>query len=87
MSEKVLKQKIERLVNQIQSGNFGLVIRESKILLKKIPNNTFLCNMIGTCYQHLNDLETAKKYFKYILHIDKKNTAALNHLGNVYKNL
>ena len=87
MSEKVLKQKIERLVNQIQSGNFGLVIRESKILLKKIPNNTFLCNMIGTCYQHLNDLETAKKYFKYILQIDNKNTAALNNLGNVYKNL
>ena len=43
--------------------------------------------MIGTCYQHLNDLETAKKYFKYILQIDKKNTAALNNLGNVYKNL
>ena len=87
MSEKNLKQKIERLVNHIQSGNFGFVIRESKILLKKIPNNTYLYNMIGTCYQHLNDLETAKKYFKYILQIDKKNTAALNNLGNVYKNL
>ena len=87
MSEKNLKQKIERLVNHIQSGNFAFVIRESKILLKKIPNNTFLYNMIGTCYQHLNDLETAKKYFKYILQIDKKNTAALNNLGNVYKNL
>jgi tetratricopeptide (TPR) repeat protein len=87
MSEKNLKQKIERLVNHVQSGNFAFVIRESKILLKKIPNNTFLYNMIGTCYQHLNDLETAKKYFKYILQIDKKNTAALNNLGNVYKNL
>ena len=87
MSEKNLKQKIERLVNHIKSGNFAFVIRESKILLKKIPNNTFLYNMIGTCYQHLNDLETAKKYFKYILQIDKKNTAALNNLGNVYKNL
>ena len=52
MSEKILKQKIERLVNHMQSGNFGFVIRESKILLKKIPNNTFLYNMIGTCYQH-----------------------------------
>ena len=87
MSEKNLKQKIERLVNQIQSGNFAFVIRESKILLKKIPNNTFLYNMIGTCYQHLNDLEMAKQCFKYILQIDKRNTAALNNLGNVYKNL
>ena len=87
MSEKNLKQKIERLVNYLQSGNYGFVIRESKILLKKIPNNTFLYNMIGTCYQHLNDLETAKRYFTYILQIDNKNTAALNNLGNVYKNL
>jgi tetratricopeptide (TPR) repeat protein len=87
MSEKNLKQKIERLVNFLQSGNYGFVIRESKILLKKIPNNTFLYNMIGTCYQHLNDLETAKRYFTYILQIDNKNTAALNNLGNVYKNL
>ena len=87
MSEKNLKLKIERLVNHLQSGNYGLVIRESKILLKKIPNNTYLYNMIGTCYQHLNDLETAKKYFIHILHIDNKNTAALNNLGNVYKNL
>tara|TARA_B110000027_G_scaffold129064_1_gene150189 strand:+ start:3223 stop:4782 length:1560 start_codon:yes stop_codon:yes gene_type:complete len=86
MSEKNLKQKIERLVNHIQWGNYGFVIRESKILLKKIPNNTFLYNMIGTCYQHLNDLETAKKYFTYILQIDNRNTAALNNLGNVYKN-
>ena len=86
MSEKILK-KIEKLVNQVQAGNYGFVIRESKVLLKKIPNNTFLYNMIGTCYQNLNDLETAKKYFTYILQIDNKNTAALNNLGNVYKNL
>jgi Tfp pilus assembly protein PilF len=87
MPETNLKQKIERLVNHLQSGNYAFVIRESKILLKKIPNNTFLYNMIGTCYQYLNDLETAKKYFTFILQIDPKNTAALNNLGNVYKNL
>ena len=63
MIQKSLKQKTDKLINHFQAGNYNLVLRESKLLLKKLPGNPFLYNLIGSCYQNLNDLQTAKITF------------------------
>ena len=87
MLENVFKKKTEKLVKQFNQGNYLLVIRESKLLLRKASKNLFLLNLIGSCFQNLNDLSKAKKYFEDILIIDNKNISALNNIANVYKNL
>ena len=84
---QILKKKIEKLVSQFEVGNYSLVIREGKLLLKKLPENPFLYNLIGLSHQNLNDLESAEKFFVHVIKIDNKHTAALNNLGNVYKDL
>ena len=39
---EALKTKIQKLVNQFNYGNYKLVIQEVNILLRKLPNNSFL---------------------------------------------
>ena len=86
-NQKILKEKIARLVNHYNTGNYAYVIRESNLLLKKIPNNTFVCNLLGSCFQNLGELESAKKIFRNILIKNPKNLAAMNNLANTHKNL
>ena len=87
MLQEIFKQKVEKLINHFNKRNYPLVIRESKLLLQKLPNNAFLLNLIGSCYQKSSDLRLAKKIFEEILQVDNKNTAAFNNLGNVHKDL
>ena len=87
MDTDLIKKKIEKLVNHYQVGNFSHVIKESEILLKKLHNNTFLINLIGSSYQGLGNFQMAIKAFSFIINQDKQNIAAYNNLGNVYKTL
>ena len=82
-----LKNKIQKLVNQYNFGNYKLVIQEVNILLKKLPNNSFLLNLLGSCYQKLGDFDTAIKNFLQVLSTEQKNLAAMNNLANAYKDL
>ena len=82
-----LKNKIQKLVNQYNFGNYKLVIQEVNILLKKLPNNSFLLNLLGSCYQKLGDFETAIKNFLQVLSTEQKNLAAMNNLANAYKDI
>jgi len=82
-----LKNKIQKLVNQYNFGNYKLVIQEVNILLKKLPNNSFLLNLLGSCYQKLGDFDTAIKNFLQVLSTDQKNLAAMNNLANAYKDI
>jgi len=82
-----LKKKIHSLVNQFHYGNYKLVITETNLLLKKIPNNPFLLNLLGSCYQKLGFLETAEKNFLQVFELDKNNLAAMNNLANTYKDM
>ena len=82
-----LKTKIQRLINQFNHGNYKLVIQEVNILLKKLPNNSFLLNMLGSCYQKFGHFETAKKNFLQVLSVEPKNLAAMNNLANTYKDM
>ena len=87
MNRDQIKLKIHRLVNQYNAGNYMHVIKESGILLKKMPTNFFLMNLIGSSFQRIGQLEKAKKIFEDIVALDRSNTAALNNLGNTYKSL
>ena len=46
MDKNILKNKIEKLINHYKAGNFVHVIKEGQIVIKKIPNNIFLTNLI-----------------------------------------
>ena len=82
---ETLKNKIQKLVNQFNFGNYKLVIQEVSNLLKKLPNNSFLLNLLGSSYQKLGNFETAKKNFLQVLSVDTGNLAAMNNLANTYK--
>ena len=84
---EALKTKIQKLVNQFNYGNYKLVIQEVNILLKKLPNNSFLLNLLGSCYQKLGHYETAIKNFLQVLSTEPKNLASMNNLANTYKDL
>ena len=84
---EAIKTKIQKLVNQFNYGNYKLVIQEVNILLKKLPNNSFLLNLLGSCYQKLGHYETAGKNFLQVLSTEPKNLAAMNNLANTHKDL
>ena len=85
MDREQIKSKIHKLYNHYNIGNYPHVIKESGILLKKLPNNFFLMNLIGSSFQRIGQLEKAKKIFEDIISLDHSNTAALSNLGNTYK--
>jgi len=82
-----LKIKAQRLVNHFNSGNYTLVIRETTTLLKKIPNNAFLLNLLGSCYQKIGFFEVAEKNFLQVVQSYPNNLAAINNLANTYKKM
>lgn len=85
MDKEILNKKIQRLVNHFHAGDYAYALRESHTLLKKLPNNIFLMNLIGSCYQNLGNLKTASDTFVHIINLDNKNFAAYNNLGNIFK--
>lgn len=80
------KKKAEILVNHYNAGKYLYVIREVQALLKKVPNNPFLMNLMGSAFQNINELDYARETFLRITKIDPKNISAYNNLGNVLKN-
>lgn len=80
-----LIQKIQILNNYLKIKNYKKVIEGSLKILKKIPNNSYLLNLIGMGYQGLGQHNNAINYFEQSIHFDKKNIAAINNLGNSFK--
>jgi len=80
-----LIQKIQILNNYLKVKNYNKVIEGSLKILKKIPNNSYLLNLIGMGYQGLNQHNNAIHYFEQSINFDKKNIAAINNLGNSHK--
>tara|TARA_B100001063_G_scaffold70843_1_gene64933 strand:+ start:941 stop:2500 length:1560 start_codon:yes stop_codon:yes gene_type:complete len=87
MNKEKIKSKIQALYNHYNAGNYLYVIKNAEIILRKIPNNFFLMNLVGSCFQKIGYLERAKKIFEDVIALDSSNTAALNNLGNTYKKL
>ena len=87
MNNEQFKIKVQKLINQYNVRNYHYVLREANILLKKLPTNPFLMNLVGSCFQKLGELEKAKKIFEDIISLHPKNIAAFNNLGNTLKSL
>jgi Flp pilus assembly protein TadD len=85
MNIEKIKLKIQRLVNHYNTGDYLYVIREAGILIKKFPTNSYLMNLIGSCFQKIGQFEKAKKIFEDNIAINPNNFDAMNNLGNTYK--
>ena len=79
------KEKVAKLVNNYNVGNLKYTVEGILKLLKKHPNNTFLYNLLGSCFQKNNDPQNAKKAFLKVLEIDANDLAAMNNLGNTLR--
>ena len=80
-----LVEKIKILNNHLAAKNFEKVIDGSAKILKKIPKNTYLLNLIGMAYQGLNQHKNSISYFKEALKYEPNNIASLNNLANSLK--
>ena len=59
MEKEIIKKKIQQLVNHYHNRDFQYVIKEGQILLKKIPKNIFLINLIALSFQGTGNLKMA----------------------------
>lgn len=82
---KEFKKKIDQLMNHYKAGNYEYVFKQTHILNKKYPENSFLANLSGSCLRQMGEFEKAKKFFIFSLKIDKNNIAARNNLGNIHR--
>ena len=78
-------EKVKTLQNNFKAGNFKKVIEGCKILNKKVPNNSFILNLLGMAYQEIEKNYKAINFFELALKADKTNIAAMNNLANSLK--
>ena len=87
----LLSQKIQQQFNIIKNNyitqNYYETISKSKKLLKQLPNNNYLMNIIGLSYNGLGDHNNAKKIFSKILNINPNNLDAKNNYATTLKYL
>lgn len=82
---KLFKNKIDQLMNHFKAGNYEYVFKQTHLLNKKYPQNSFLANLSGSCLKKVGEFEKSKKFFQYAININKNNIAALNNLGNAHR--
>ena len=81
-----IEEQIKQILNRFSIGDYDYVLIKLKELSKKNPYSTYLKNLLGSTYLKINDVENAIKSFNLSLQLDPKNIAAINNLGNTYKN-
>ena len=74
------KLKVNKLVNHYNIGNFKFVIERINLLLKKQPNNQFILNLLGSCYQKLGNINIAKKVFIRVIELNNRLSALTSYL-------
>ena len=82
-----LKNKVIEINNLISSNKFPQALSKCESLIKKVPNNSYLFNLMGLILQQCNKLNSSIIYFHKSLSIQKDNYAAMNNLAISYKNL
>lgn len=80
-------EKIKILQNLYKNGDYKKVIEGCKILIKKLPKNSFILNLLGMAYQGILRHNEAINCFELALKADNKNTAAMNNLANSLKHI
>ena len=82
-----IKKKIFIIQNLIRSENFSLAVTNSKKLIKKYPNNSFIYNLCGLALQADKKILESIEYFTKAIYYESENLAAMNNLANSYKAL
>ena len=82
-----LKNKVTEINNLISLNKPSQALSKCESLIKKIPNNAYLLNLMGLILQQCNKLNSSIIYFQKSLSVQKDNYAAMNNLANTYKNL
>ncbi len=82
-----LKKELDKIKILFKKEEFNLVIKKSKVLLKKNPNQVIIYNYIGLSYIQLNEIENALEIF--LLANDKlpSEPSILCNIGIAYKKL
>ncbi len=83
--DRNIKTQIDKIISFFNAGDYKKVFELSNILLKKNPELDFVLNIVGLCYQKLNDYNKAEKIFLQAININKKNINALTNIANNYK--
>ena len=81
--DKNIKAQIDKIISYFNAGNYKEVFNLSNILLKKNPELDFVLNIVGLCYQKLNDFEKAEIFFSRAMNINKKNINAITEIYNI----
>ena len=80
-----LIDEINKVHNQIKAKNFKEAISRCNKLIKKFPNNSYLCNLAGLACQQSQNIKASINYFQRSIEIDSKNLSAKNNLANSLK--
>ena len=80
-------EKVKKLQNYFDNGNFKRVIEGCEALNKKFPNNPFILNLSGMAHQRIGKDHRAINFFEIALRADNNNISAMNNLANSLKNI
>ena len=83
--DKNTKAQIDKIISYFNAGNYNKVFELSSILLKKNHELDFVLNIVGLCYQKLNDFDKAETFFSRAININKKNINAITNIANNFK--
>ena len=87
-SQKTLsRDQVESVMALYSNGHLQEAIDEIKSLNDQYPNVPLLFNLMGACYQALNDFEAASQMFKTATKIKPDYSEAYFNLGIIYKAL
>ena len=76
-----LQKKLQIIKNYYQVSDFDAVILNSKIILKKFPNEIVFFNTIGLAYKEMGKLNLAEEFLLKGLKINSKDINILSNLG------
>ena len=80
-------KKYKYLINKYKFGDYNEVLNKCSSLLKKNPNNDFLWNLAGLCFQRVGNHLKAITSFQNAIENNSKNISAKNNLGISYKSI
>ena len=82
-----LKKEISVTINLYNAKRYEDVIRKSKILIKKYPEQILLYNILSLSLSAQNKNDEAISHLNKALNLDPNNIFVLNNLGLIYSNL
>ena len=86
-AEEELKNKIQSIVNFLNSARYADVIKKTIPLIKKFPQIYILNNLLALAYNGLGEYENAIQTLNKAIKIHPNNIFILNNLGLIHGNL